>query len=199
MIVAVPDLTAITLPFFTLATFLSDVDHLTLLAFLTFRPYDCPTFRCKVFVVIYGDAVFASAVCGKDLIQILDEVDKCGGLPETILYTLNPSANDELASVAGSFRNVKLGAAWWFNDHKTGIIKVLEAISAIGYLGVFYGMLTDSRSFLSYPRHDYFRRILCSYIADLYESGEVIDVNTLYLLAKRVSCENIEKLIGERK
>ena len=146
-----------------------------------------------------GCDCIGSAICGKDLIRILDEVDKCCKLPETILYTLNPSANDELASIAGSFRNVKLGAAWWFNDHKTGIVKVLEAISAIGYLGAFYGMLTDSRSFLSYTRHDYFRRILCSYIADLYESGEVIDENTLYLLAKRVSCENIERLIGEKK
>ncbi|MBE6667356.1 MAG: glucuronate isomerase [Ruminococcaceae bacterium] len=140
-----------------------------------------------------------SAVCGKDIIRILDAVDLSGGLPETILYTLNPSANDELASIAGSFRNVKLGAAWWFNDHKVGIIRVLEAVSSIGYIGAFYGMLTDSRSFLSYPRHDYFRRILCSYIAELYENGEVIEEKTLYTLVNRVSYENIENLIGEKK
>lgn len=146
-----------------------------------------------------GCDCIGAAVCGKDLIRILDAVDREGGLPETILYTLNPSANDELASVAGSFRNVRLGAAWWFNDHKVGITKVLEAVSSIGYLGGFYGMLTDSRSFLSYPRHDYFRRILCSFIADLYESGEVIDESTLYTLAKKVSFENIEMLIGGKK
>lgn len=139
------------------------------------------------------------AVDGEDVIRILDEIDSCGGLPETILYTLNPSMNDQLASIAGSFRNVKLGAAWWFNDHKSGIVKVLDSLSSIGYLGAFYGMLTDSRSFLSYPRHDYFRRILCSYVSELYESGEIFDDNALYSLVENIAYKNIEKLIGEEK
>ena len=143
-----------------------------------------------------GCDCIGEAVKGADLIRILDAVNTKCALPETILYTLDPSVNDMLASVAGSFRNVRMGAAWWFNDHKVGIVKMLEAISSIGYLGGFYGMLTDSRSFLSYPRHDYFRRILCSFIAELYESGEVLDEKTLYTLAERVSYKNIETLIG---
>ena len=137
------------------------------------------------------------AVDGGDLIRILDAIDREGGLPETILYTLNPSMNDQLASIAGSFRNVKLGAAWWFNDHRYGIVQVLESLSSIGYLGAFYGMLTDSRSFLSYPRHDYFRRILCSYVAGLYESGEVADEAALPELIEAICYKNIEKRIGE--
>ena len=146
-----------------------------------------------------GCDCIGNAVSGDDLIRILNAIDIDGGLPETILYTLNPSVNDQLASIAGSFRNVKFGAAWWFNDHRTGIVKVLESVSSIGYLGAFYGMLTDSRSFLSYPRHDYFRRILCSYVSELYENGEVFDEKYLYSLTENISYKNIEKLIGGEK
>lgn len=135
------------------------------------------------------------AVCGKDLCRLLDQIDRESGLPETILYCLNPSMNDELASIAGSFRSVRLGAAWWFNDHRDGIIKVLDSLSAIGYLGGFYGMLTDSRSFLSYPRHDYFRRIFCSYVAELWQRGEVQDEQCLFDLMDAVCCDNIRRVI----
>lgn len=144
-----------------------------------------------------GCDCIGQAVDGADLIAILDGIQNEGGLPETIVYTLNPAMNDQLASIAGSFRGVKLGAAWWFNDHTDGIVKVLHTVSSIGYLGAFYGMLTDSRSFLSYPRHDYFRRILCSFVAELYESGQVADVNALPGLIENVCYKNIMNRIGE--
>ncbi len=136
------------------------------------------------------------AVDGADLIRVLDAINTRCGLPETIVYTLNPAMNDQLASIAGSFRNVKLGAAWWFNDHTDGIVKVLHCLSSIGYLGAFYGMLTDSRSFLSYPRHDYFRRIFCSFVAELYENGQVVDAGALPTLVENVCYKNIKTRIG---
>ena len=155
-----------------------------------------------LFASLGGDCgcdCIGKAVDGGDLIRILDAIDQDGGLPETILYSLNPSMNDQLASIAGSFRGVKLGAAWWFNDHTFGIRQVLNSLSSIGYLGGFYGMLTDSRSFLSYPRHDYFRRILCSFVADLYESGQVADASALPLLIEKICYQNIKERIGESR
>ncbi len=146
-----------------------------------------------------GCDCIGKAIDGADLIRILDKINCEGGLPETIVYTLNPAMNDELASIAGSFRNVKLGAAWWFNDHTDGIVRVLHTLSSIGYLGAFYGMLTDSRSFLSYPRHDYFRRILCSFVADLYENGQVADAAFLPPLIEKICYKNIKERIGECK
>ncbi|MBQ9086444.1 MAG: glucuronate isomerase [Clostridia bacterium] len=146
-----------------------------------------------------GCDCIGKAVDGADLIRVLDAIQTECGLPETIVYTLNPAMNDQLASIAGSFRNVKLGAAWWFNDHTDGIVKVLHCLSSIGYLGAFYGMLTDSRSFLSYPRHDYFRRILCSFVAELYENGQVADVNALPALIENICYKNIKNRIGECK
>ncbi|MBQ9783869.1 MAG: glucuronate isomerase [Clostridia bacterium] len=139
------------------------------------------------------------AVDGADLIRVLDAIDREGGLPETILYCLNPAMNDQLASIAGSFRGVKLGAAWWFNDHRFGIVQVLNSLCSIGYLGAFYGMLTDSRSFLSYPRHDFFRRLLCSFVADLYENGEVPDAAALPEVVENICYTNIMNRIGECK
>ena len=137
------------------------------------------------------------AVDGEDIIRILDHINRESGLPETILYTLNPSMSDQLASIAGSFRNVKLGAAWWFNDHKVGIIKVLEALSSIGYLGGFYGMLTDSRSFLSYARHDYFRRILSSALGQAVENGEFAPFESAVKIAEKICYYNIKNKLSE--
>ena len=144
-----------------------------------------------------GCDCIGQTVNGADLIRVLDGIYRSGGLPETILYSLNPSMNDQLASIAGSFRGVKLGAAWWFNDHRFGIVQALNSLCSIGYLGAFYGMLTDSRSFLSYPRHDFFRRLLCSFVAELYERGEVPDASALPTLIENICYQNIKKRIGE--
>ena len=90
----------------------------------------------------------------------------------TILYNLNPKDNEALATMAANFRNCQFGPAWWFNDHKDGIEEQIRVYSRTAPLGRYVGMLTDSRSFLSYPRHEYFRRILCNYIGNLVEKGE---------------------------
>ena len=91
---------------------------------------------------------------------------------KTILYNLNPKDNEALATMAANFRNCQFGPAWWFNDHKDGIEEQIRVYSRTSTLGNYVGMLTDSRSFLSYPRHEYFRRILCNYIGNLVEQGE---------------------------
>ncbi|HAN21764.1 MAG TPA: glucuronate isomerase [Clostridiales bacterium] len=131
----------------------------------------------------------------KHIIKILDAISKDSGLPQTILYTLNPIMLEPLASAAGCFRNVRIGAAWWFNDHKKGIEQTLETVSNSMHLAKFLGMLTDSRSFLSYVRHDYFRRILCSVVNRWVVNGEFI--GDFEKLCKDISCGNIERLIRE--
>ena len=90
----------------------------------------------------------------------------------TILYNLNPKDNEALATMAANFRNCQFGPAWWFNDHKDGIEEQIRVYARTAPLSSYVGMLTDSRSFLSYPRHEYFRRILCNYIGGLVEAGE---------------------------
>ena len=106
----------------------------------------------------------------ESLARLFDRLESEDALPRTILYSLNPKDNEMLASLMGSFQKgpdrgkLQLGAAWWFLDQKDGMKKQIEALAALGCLGNFVGMLTDSRSFLSYTRHEYFRRILCGKI-----------------------------------
>lgn len=113
------------------------------------------------------------------ILKFLDLLDQKEELPKTILYTLNPRENHFFANIVGSFceaptpSKVQFGAAWWFNDTKQGILEHLDAVSSLGLLSHFVGFLTDSRSFLSYPRHEYFRRILCNLIGTEAENGEI--------------------------
>lgn len=112
------------------------------------------------------------------LSHLLNEMDKTNQLPRIVLYCLNSKDNEMLISMAGNFQDdscigkVQFGVPWWFNDHKYGMERQLEQLAAIGLLAPFIGMLTDSRSFLSFPRHEYFRRILCNKIASWVENGE---------------------------
>ena len=114
----------------------------------------------------------------KELAAFLNALDETDELPKTILYSLNPNDNAALVSVMGAFQTgeavskVQHGSAWWFNDHRRGMIDQLTDLAAGGYLAGFVGMLTDSRSFLSYARHEYFRRILCDLIGTWVENGE---------------------------
>lgn len=109
----------------------------------------------------------------------LNQLDHTDELSKTILYNLNPSQNEVFASMAGNFNDgstrgkVQYGSAWWFLDQKDGIEKQINTLSNIGLLSCFVGMLTDSRSFLSFPRHEYFRRILCNLIGNDVVSGEL--------------------------
>ncbi len=137
-----------------------------------------------------------NVIDGNSLIMLLDAINKNSGLPKTVVYSLNESNIAQIASIAGAFPNVKCGAAWWFCDHKRGIEDEIKVIAENGCLGEFYGMLTDSRSFLSYARHDYFRRILCNIIGDWVKKGEFAKESAEKLVAK-ICYENIKKAIGD--
>ena len=112
------------------------------------------------------------------LSKLLDTLDGEDKLPKTILYCLNPKDNEVLGTMLGNFQGggiagkIQFGSGWWFNDQKDGMERQMMALSQLGLLSQFVGMLTDSRSFLSYTRHEYFRRILCNYIGGLVENGE---------------------------
>ena len=122
---------------------------------------------------------------------VLNAIYSANPNAKTILYNLNPKDNEALATMAANFRNCQFGPAWWFNDHKDGIEEQIRVYSRTGVLGKYVGMLTDSRSFLSYPRHEYFRRILCNYIGSLVDAGEFPwDEENLGKLVKNICYEN---------
>jgi glucuronate isomerase len=112
------------------------------------------------------------------LSRFLDHLEYADALPKTILYTLNPKDNYVLGTMLGNFQKaptagkIQFGSGWWFNDNRDGMVAQMQALANLGILGRFVGMLTDSRSFVSYPRHEYFRRILCSLIGKWVEEGE---------------------------
>lgn len=137
------------------------------------------------------------------LSKLLNEINTESGLPRTVLYTLNPKDNIVLSSIPHCFSEdgiagkVQFGAAWWFNDHKEGMYEHLKAIANQGMLAYFIGMLTDSRSFLSYARHDYFRRILCSFIGKLVDDGEFEnDYELLKEITEGICFKNIRNYLN---
>lgn len=121
-----------------------------------------------------GDGISAET-----LSKFLDKLDADNMLAKTILYNLNPADNEKMATMVGNFNDgsvagkIQWGSAWWFLDQKDGMVKQLNTLSNMGLLSKFVGMLTDSRSFLSYPRHEYFRRILCNLFGEEIENGEL--------------------------
>jgi glucuronate isomerase len=129
----------------------------------------------------------------RPLAAFLDQLEQHGALPKTVLYSVNPNNNNTLAAIAGSFQSseipgkVQVGTAWWFNDHIDGMESQMKSLASIGLISNFIGMLTDSRSFLSFSRHEYFRRILCNLIGTWVEEGKA--PNDLKLLSTYV--ENI--------
>ena len=116
---------------------------------------------------------------GKPLARFLDKLDSNNRLAKTILYNLNPSDNELMATMIGNFNDgsaagkVQWGSSWWFLDQKDGMVRQMNSLSNMGLLSRFIGMLTDSRSFLSFPRHEYFRRLLCDLFGDDMENGEL--------------------------
>ncbi len=117
--------------------------------------------------------------------------------PRVILYNLNPKDNEALATMAANFRNCQFGPAWWFNDHKAGIEEQIRVFARTSVLGRYVGMLTDSRSFLSYPRHEYFRRILCNFIGNQVEQGEFPwDEESLGQMVKDICYKNSVEFFG---
>ncbi|MFT2112002.1 glucuronate isomerase [Marinomonas sp. 2405UD68-3] len=125
-----------------------------------------------------------------ELGALLNEMDKTDELPKTILYCLNPRDNEMIATMVGNFQGgglagkIQFGSGWWFNDQKDGMERQIQQLSQLGLLSQFVGMLTDSRSLLSYTRHEYFRRILCNMIGQWVEDGEA--PNDMGLLSKMI-------------
>ncbi|MBQ1742576.1 MAG: glucuronate isomerase [Oscillospiraceae bacterium] len=136
----------------------------------------------------------------KELAAFLGALDDTNELPKTILYSLNPNDNAALVTAMGAFQTgeaigkLQHGSAWWFNDHKAGMTEQLTTLAADGYLAGFVGMLTDSRSFLSYARHEYFRRILCDLIGSWVENGEYPnDEKALKTIVEGICVKNAER------
>lgn len=124
-----------------------------------------------------GIDVIGDAPKPSDLARLLADIRREGDLPKTVFYSLNATATDAISSLTGAFSEgfpgkMQLGSAWWFNDHLEGIRRQLHSLANAGLLGLFIGMLTDSRSFTSYVRFDFFRRILCSEFGEWIENGE---------------------------
>jgi glucuronate isomerase len=124
-------------------------------------------------------------------------------LPKTILYSLNPADNEAIDTIMGCFQNseaigkIQHGSAWWFNDNKTGMTEQMVSLANLGMLSNFVGMLTDSRSFLSYTRHEYFRRILCNLLGTWVENGEYpADYAALEQIVKGISFNNAVRYFG---
>lgn len=149
-----------------------------------------------------ADSVADESVA-KGLSQLLGRLDNEDQLPKTILYNLNPRDNTLVATMTGNFQQgpepgkIQFGPAWWFLDQKQGIIDQLNTLSAQGLLSHFIGMLTDSRSFLSFPRHEYFRRILCDLLGTDIENGEIPhDEDLLKKMIEGICYKNADRYLG---
>lgn len=139
----------------------------------------------------------------RGLSGLLNALESKGSLPKTILFTLNPKDNYVLGTMLGNFQSaevpskIQFGSAWWFNDNYDGMRAQMQALANLGVLGKFVGMVTDSRSFLSYPRHEYFRRILCELIGEWVEAGKYpCNIEFLSKLVEDVSYNNAARYFG---
>ncbi|MBR3837094.1 MAG: glucuronate isomerase [Clostridia bacterium] len=137
---------------------------------------------------------------GKGLNALLNALEMEDALPKTIIYSLDPKDNQLIDTIIGAFQStecpgkIQHGSAWWFNDTKSGMEEQLRSLANLSLLGNFVGMLTDSRSFLSYTRHEYFRRILCSFLGDLVDKGEYPeDYKTLGKIVEGISYYNAKR------
>lgn len=141
--------------------------------------------------------------CSAEMAQFLNALNSTDELPKTIIYSLNPSVNAAIGTVIGCFQDSKAvgkiqqGSAWWFNDHKVGMTNQMTSLANLSLLGNFIGMLTDSRSFLSYTRHEYFRRIMCELIGGWVENGEYPnDEKALKKIVEGISYNNAVRYFG---
>ena len=150
-----------------------------------------------------GVDAIAQNSCGGNIAKLFSDLDEAGGCPKAILYSLNPADNAQLGSIIGCFQDssipgkIQHGSAWWFNDTKHGMENQMIALASLGILGNFIGMLTDSRSFLSYARHDYFRRILCNLLGNWVEKGEYPNMeSSLKRIVEGISYKNAKRYFG---
>ncbi len=147
-----------------------------------------------------GFDMIANNSCGGNIAALLSELDKTAELPKTIIFSLNPADNEQIGTILGCFQSsevpgkIQHGPAWWFNDTKSGMEEQMKSLANLGLLGNFIGMLTDSRSFLSYTRHDYFRRIMCNLIGNWVENGEYPnDEKALKAIVEGISYYNAKR------
>jgi len=140
---------------------------------------------------------------GPGFVRLLDRLDSSNQLAKSILYNINPSDNELFATMIGNYQDgsvpgkIQYGSGWWFLDQKVGMEKQMNALSNLGLLCRFVGMLTDSRSFLSYPRHEYFRRILCNLIGNDVENGEIpADMELLGEMVENICYNNAAEYFG---
>lgn len=133
----------------------------------------------------------------------LNELDKTDRLPKTIVYSLYPYHYELIATTIGNFQSgetagkLQLGAAWWFHDQKEGMLQQLKALSSVGVLSAFVGMLTDSRSFMSFPRHEYFRRVLCRLLGQWIDEGELpADYDYIGKMVQDICYDNAQRYFG---
>ena len=138
-----------------------------------------------------------------EMADFLNALSASDEVPKTVLYSLNPNDNASIGSIIGCFQDptmagkIQHGSAWWFNDHKIGMTEQITSLANLGCLGNFIGMLTDSRSFISYTRHDYFRRILCDIFGSWVENGEYpADMKSLKSLVEDISYNNAVRYFG---
>jgi len=160
----------------------------------------------RIFGAIGADAgidCISNHTPADQMADFLNALEETGQLPKTILYSLNPADNAAIGTIIGCFQSgeavgkIQQGSAWWFNDHKTGMTEQMTSLASLGLLGNFIGMLTDSRSFLSYTRHEYFRRIACELIGSWVENGEYPeDYKTLEKIIKGISYNNAVRYFG---
>jgi len=160
----------------------------------------------RMFNKLGADTGFDSINDGEvsmDLSSLLNSMDIEDKLPKTILYCLNPKDNAVLAAMLGNFQGggvvakMQFGSGWWFLDNKKGMIEQMNDLSSMGLLSRFVGMVTDSRSFLSFPRHEYFRRIMCNEIGKLVENGEYPnDEKMLKEIIEGICCNNVKQYLG---
>ena len=162
--------------------------------------------NARAFAELGPDAGFDSINdprTSENINRLLNSLDETDELPKTILYSLNPNDNYTLATCMGNFQRppykskIQLGSGWWFNDQRDGMEAQLRAFGNLGVLGCFVGMLTDSRSFVSYPRHEYFRRILCNLLGSFVDRGEYpADMDLLGKIVRGISYENAKAYFG---
>jgi glucuronate isomerase len=151
-----------------------------------------------------GFDAIEDAVYMEKLSALLGELDGQDALPKTILYCLNPRDNYALTVLAGCFQKegvkgrVQVGTAWWFLDQQDGMRQNLETLMQVGLIAQSVGMLTDSRSFLAYPRHEYYRRLLCQMLGNLVESGQypAEEMETLGKIVEDVCYNNAKEYFG---
>lgn len=160
----------------------------------------------RMFAAIGADTGFDSIGdfrTAQAMVKFFDTLDRTNQLARTIIYNINPAHNEIIATMAGNFNQgptaakIQFGSGWWFLDQKNGMIEQMNALSALGLISKFVGMLTDSRSFLSFPRHEYFRRIMCNLFGQDMENGEIPnDFDLVGKIVQDISYNNAKAYFG---